>query len=249
MTKPAATAHNLTVRYGTTVALEHATARVPQAELTAIIGPNGAGKSTLLKALLGLAPAYSGEVTLLGGAPTKTRRRVAYIPQRSNIEWDFPITVSDVVLLGTYPNLPLVRRPGASERALAQDCLEQVGMSAFAHRQISELSGGQQQRVFIARALAQQPELFVLDEPFSGIDAASTAAIMEVLNVQRAFGRGSLVVHHDLAAVRSQFTHAILINRTVVHAGPVAEVFTEEHIGQAFAHNLRIFETVRELRQ
>lgn len=244
----AAIARNVTVRYGTTVAVANASAEIPYATLTAVIGPNGAGKSTFVKALLGLVPLATGEVQLLGGSPKRTRRRVAYVPQRSDVEWNFPITVEEVVLLGTYPNLPLITRPGTAERQLAQESLAHVGMEAFANRQISELSGGQQQRVFIARALAQQPELFVLDEPFAGIDIASSETIMNVLREQQAAGRGAIVVHHDLVAVRAQFSHAVLINKHVVHAGPVAEVFTEEHIGQAFAHNLRIFEAVQELR-
>ena len=246
---PAAATRNLTVRYGATVAVDNASVEIPRAALTAVIGPNGAGKSTLVKALLGLVPLARGEVELLGGPPKRTRRRVAYVPQRSDVEWNFPITVEEVALLGTYPNLPLITRPGAAERELAHQSLAHVGMDGFATHQISELSGGQQQRVFIARALAQQPELFVLDEPFAGIDIASSETIMNVLHEQRVAGRGAIVVHHDLAAVRAQFSHAVLINKHIVHAGPVAGVFTEEHIGQAFAHNLRIFETVQELRQ
>lgn len=244
---PDVIAAHVSVSYDAGRVVDDVSFTLPHAALTAVVGPNGAGKSTLIKALLDLVHTESGTITLLGEPPKQSRRRVAYIPQRSDIDWDFPITVLEVVLLGTYPRLQLFRRPGKREREFARECLAHVGMEAYEDRQIGELSGGQQQRVFIARALAQQPDLFVLDEPFSGIDAASGAAIVSVLRSEQRSGRGAIVVHHDLASVRQNFTHAVLINRKLVHAGPIAEVFTEEHLTDAFAANLRVFETIREM--
>lgn len=244
---PDAIVSHVSVRYDAGRVVDDVSFTLPHAALTAVIGPNGAGKSTLIKALLDLVHTEKGTVTLLGEPPNKSRKRVAYIPQRSDIDWDFPITVLEVVLLGTYPRLKLFQRPGARERAFARECLAHVGMEAFENRQIGELSGGQQQRVFIARALAQQPDLFVLDEPFSGIDAASGAAIMSVLRSEQQRGRGAIVVHHDLAAVRASFSHAVLIDRKLIHAGPIAEVFTEEHLTAAFAANLQVFETIQKM--
>lgn len=244
---PDVTVSHLSVSYDAGRVVDDVSFTLPHAALTAIIGPNGAGKSTLIKAILDLVHTEEGTVTLLGEPPKVSRKRVAYIPQRSDIDWHFPITVLEVVLLGTYPRLKLFRRPGKRERAFARECLAHVGMEAYEHRQIGELSGGQQQRVFIARALAQQPDLFVLDEPFAGIDAASGAAIMSVLRSEQQRGRGAIVVHHHLASVRENFTHAVLINRKLVHAGPITEVFTEAHLTQAFAANLRVFETIQEM--
>lgn len=197
-------------------------------KLVGIIGPNGAGKSTMMKAILGLIPKDYGEV-LIDGMPIDTvRKSIAYVPQRSNIDWDFPITVKDTVLLGTYPKLGLIKRPNKNDKKWAMDCLMKVGMEEYAHKQISELSGGQQQRVFLARALAQHAELFFLDEPFVGIDVASEKVIIHILKDLRDKGKTVFVVHHDLSKVEHYFDELILINKQLISAGPVQQVFRPE---------------------
>lgn len=234
--------NGVSVSYGPNTVVADVSFSLPQGALAAIIGPNGAGKSTLLKAMLGLVHMDRGRVELLGQPVKAVCKRIAYLPQRSDVDWTFPITVLEVVLLGTYPELPLFRRPGRAERVRARKCLARVGMQDYADRHISELSGGQQQRVFIARALAQQPEMFLLDEPFVGIDAASADTIMYVLRQEVAAGRTVIAVHHDLGEVLKHFTHAVLLNRRLVAVGPVAEVFRPEIIGDAYETNLRLFE-------
>lgn len=234
----------VSVSYGPNTVVSDVSFSLPRGALAAIIGPNGAGKSTLLKAMLGLVRRDRGSVLLLGAPLSSVRRRVAYMPQRSDVDWTFPITVLEVALLGTYPSLGLFRRPGARERTWAHECLARVGMHDYADRHISELSGGQQQRVFIARALAQKPEMFLLDEPFVGIDAASADAIMEVLRQETAAGRTVVAVHHDLAGVRAQFSHAVLLNRSLVAAGPIEAVFRPEIIGHAYEANLQLFQDI-----
>lgn len=202
--------------------------------LIGIIGPNGAGKSTLMKAVLGLIPRDKGEVSFDGKSIKQVRKKIAYVPQRSNIDWDFPITVLDTVLLGTYPKLGLFRRPGKSEKAWAYECLVKVDMQNFSKRQIAELSGGQQQRVFLARALAQKAEYFFLDEPFVGIDAASEETIIKILKALRDDGKTVFVVHHDLTKVESYFNDLVLINKELIQSGPVESVIQPEVMTKAY---------------
>src|SRR5690625_4044852 len=232
---------HVSVSYGRNTVVDDVSFSLPQGVLAAIIGPNGAGKSSLLKAMLGLVHMDRGSVTVFGQPFNAVRKRIAYMPQRSDVDWTFPITVLEVAVLGTYPSLPLFRRPGRAEYGLARECLARVGMERYADRHISELSGGQQQRVFIARALAQKPELFLLDEPFAGIDAASADAIMTVLRQEVAAGRTVIAVHHDLAEVRTQITHAVLLNRQLIADGRIEEVFRPEIIGDAYEANLQLF--------
>lgn len=224
---------DLTVRYGDTLALDHVTAHLPQQTMTAIIGPNGAGKSTLLKALLGLEAA-SGAVAVFGQPVKDVMDRVAYVPQRAAVDWGFPVRVIDVVLMGCYRQTGILGRitPGLRTHALA--CLARVGMEGFAARQIGALSGGQQQRVFLARALAQRAKLYLLDEPFAGVDVASEAALVAVLKSLRDEGATIVVVHHDLSSVTRYFDRVLMLNRRLVAEGPVATTFTSEVIGQTY---------------
>ncbi|RYG72077.1 metal ABC transporter ATP-binding protein [Lentibacillus lipolyticus] len=202
--------------------------------LIGILGPNGAGKSTLMKAVLGLIPYDGGQITIGDSSLKEMRKRIAYVPQRSNIDWDFPIIVRDTVLLGTYPKLGLFHRPKKADKEWALECLEQVGMAAFANSQIGELSGGQQQRVFLARALAQNAEYFFLDEPFVGIDVGSEEVIINKLRELQKNGKTIFVVHHDLSKVEDYFDDLILVNKELYGAGPVQHVFQMENMERAY---------------
>lgn len=203
-------------------------------KLIGIIGPNGAGKSTMMKAMLGLIPRDGGKVTIEQKNVNASRKKIAYVPQRSNIDWDFPIIVRDTVLLGTYPKLGLFHRPGKKEKEWAMTCLEKVGMADYSKSQIGELSGGQQQRVFLARALAQKAEYFFLDEPFVGIDVASERVIIDILKGLRDEGKTVLVVHHDLSKVESYFEDLILLNKELIGCGSVEHVFQPKLIQKAY---------------
>jgi manganese/zinc/iron transport system ATP- binding protein len=228
----------LTVAYGPNPAVFSVDADFPQAALSAIVGPNGAGKSTFLKAALGLIPAMSGQVKVFDAPVGDMRPKIAYVPQRASVDWDFPATVIDVVMMGQFRELGLWRRPRADDYALAQDALARVGMQNFASRQIGQLSGGQQQRVFLARALAQQADLYVLDEPFAGVDAATERTIIEVLKSLKAQGKSVIAVHHDLATVQAYFDHLFLINVRCMAQGPVATTFTPDHLAQTYGGRL-----------
>lgn len=207
-----------------------------------IIGPNGAGKSTLMQAILGLLPKDKGEVSFHGNTIKEVRKRIAYVPQRSKIDWDFPIIVRDTVLLGTYPRLGVFKRPKRAEKELALDCLKQVDMEEFSNRQIGELSGGQQQRVFLARALAQNAEYFFLDEPFVGIDATSEKTIIKILKDLRDAGKTVFVVHHDLSTVEDYFDELIIINKELIDSGPVQTVFKPDLVRKAYQVNFSILD-------
>ncbi len=228
----------LTVSYGEKPAVFSVDANFPAHAMTAIIGPNGAGKSTLLKASLGVIPRLSGDVTVFGKPMQAARDQVAYVPQRASVDWDFPTTVMDVVLMGLYRRVGLLGRLNGGLRARAQNCLERVGMSDFADRQIGQLSGGQQQRVFLARALAQDADLYLLDEPFAGVDAATEKAIIDVLKALKAEGKAVICVHHDLATVTDYFDHVFLINVRKIAEGPVATTFTGENLNATYGGRL-----------
>lgn len=208
-------------------------------KLIGIVGPNGAGKSTLMKAVLGLIPRDYGNVSFHGKPINEVRKDIAYLPQRSSIDWDFPILVRDAVLTGTYPKLGLFKRPGKKEKDLVTVCLEKVGMEEFSDRQIGELSGGQQQRVFLARALAQEADLFFLDEPFVGIDVASEKIIIDILKKLRDEGKTLFVVHHDLSKVESYFDDLILINKELYAAGPVESVYQPENMNKCYQMDIQ----------
>jgi manganese/zinc/iron transport system ATP- binding protein len=235
---PALEVGGLTVAYGEKPVVFSVDMAVAQGTMTAIVGPNGAGKSTLLKAVLGLVKPLSGEVRLFGLPLSRARDRVAYVPQRATVDWDFPARVIDVVLMGLHRELGLLRRVRPEHLGRARACLARVGMEDFATRQIGQLSGGQQQRVFLARALAQSADLYLLDEPFAGVDAATEKAIIAVLKDLKAEGRTIVAVHHDLSTIRAYFEHMFLINTRAIAAGPVAEVFTAANLQRAYGGRL-----------
>lgn len=207
---------------------------VPEHVRCAIVGPNGAGKSTLLKGILGLVKPVSGAVQLWGKPLSAVQKEIAYVPQRGSVHWDFPTTVFDVVLMGRYAHLGLVRRPGKEDRARAMEALEKMKMADFANRQISELSGGQKQRVFIARALAQDAQLYIMDEPLAGVDETTERIIMdEFINLQRD-GRTVVAVHHDLSTLDTYFDYLVVLNRTVKACGYLAALDTDAALARAY---------------
>lgn len=228
----------LTVSYGEKPAVYSVDAAFPKGAMTAIIGPNGAGKSTFLKGLLGIVPRVSGRVLVAGAPLGETRNKIAYVPQRASVDWDFPTRVIDVVIMGLYGQIGLLGRLTGAHHAAAIHALERVGMADFAERQIGQLSGGQQQRVFLARALAQNAEVYVLDEPFAGVDAATEKAIIEVLKSLKADGRTVVCVHHDLASVADYFDRVLLINVRKIAEGPVEHAFTAENLQRTYGGRL-----------
>ncbi|WP_215146154.1 metal ABC transporter ATP-binding protein [Exiguobacterium qingdaonense] len=228
------------VTYDKQPALEHVSFHVPQGSLTGIIGPNGAGKSTLIKAILQLIPKLSGDVTVYGQPLKEQRKRIGYVPQRSEVDWDFPTNALDVVLMGRYGHIGMFKRVKKKDKAFAMECLAKVGMEEYADRQISQLSGGQQQRVFLARAIAQDASIYFMDEPFAGVDAATEKTIIELLKEWKEEGRTVLVVHHDLQTVRSYFDYCLLLNKTPVAFGPTAESFSLENLEATYGGKLAL---------
>jgi manganese/zinc/iron transport system ATP- binding protein len=236
--------HDLTVAYQRRPVLYGIDLVAPRGQIIGIVGPNGAGKSTLIKACMGLLPLASGWVKVFGKSFRENCRRVGYVPQRESVDWDFPVNVMDVVLMGRYGRLGLFRRPGREDREAARACLEKVKMLPFANRQIANLSGGQQQRVFLARALAQESDLYFMDEPFAGVDAATESAIVTLLHDLRDKGKTLLVVHHDLPTARDYFDRLILLNLRLVAYGPTAEVFTHDNLQKTYGGRLTILSDV-----
>ncbi len=232
------TVENLTVAYHRKPVLQDVSFTVPEGKLVGIIGPNGAGKSTLIKAVLGLIPKASGEVMFYQSSYKKKRKSVGYVPQRGSVDWDFPTNALDVVLMGRYGHVGWFKRPGKKDVEFAKECLEKVGMKNYATRQISQLSGGQQQRVFLARALAQDAQIYFMDEPFVGVDAATEKAIICLLNELKAQGKTVLVVHHDLQTVHEYFDEVLLINMRKIAMGPTAQVFTKENLQKTYGGRL-----------
>tara|TARA_R110002124_G_scaffold48459_1_gene143183 strand:- start:261 stop:1061 length:801 start_codon:yes stop_codon:yes gene_type:complete len=228
----------MTVSYGQKPAVFSVDMTIEAGKMTAIIGPNGAGKSTLLKAALGILKPLAGTTTVFGKPVEKQRHRIAYVPQRASVDWDFPTRVIDVVLMGLYPQLGLLGRVRPAHRAKAQDCLERVGMQDFSSRQIGQLSGGQQQRVFLARALAQDADLYLLDEPFAGVDAATEKAIIGVLKSLRDAGKTVVAVHHDLSTVSDYFDNVFFINTRRIAEGPVETAFVSANLQNAYGGRL-----------
>jgi manganese/zinc/iron transport system ATP- binding protein len=238
--------HDLTVAYHKKPVLWGVDLVVPRGKLVGIIGPNGAGKSTLIKAAMGMLPLSSGWVKVFGAPVKKNLRRVGYVPQRESVDWDFPVSVMDVVLMGRYGRLGLLRRPSRQDRDIARECLNKVNMLPYAERQISNLSGGQQQRVFLARALAQESDLYFMDEPFSGVDAATESAIVTLLHELKDKGKTLLVVHHDLPTARNYFDMLLLLNMRVVAFGPTEDVFTHDLLQKTYGGRLTILSEVAE---
>ncbi len=237
---PAVEVHDLSVAYQKRPVIWGIDFQIPAGKLVGLVGPNGAGKSTLLKAILGLVPPASGWVKIFGRPYDAQRRRLGYVPQRESVDWDFPTSVFDVVLMGRYGHLGLFRRPGKADREMAWECLRRVGMADFAHRQISQLSGGQQQRVFLARALAQDADIYFMDEPLAGVDAATEHAILELLGVLRDQGKTVVVVHHDLQTVSAYFDWVLLLNMRLVACGPTKDVFTPENLQKTYGGRLTV---------
>ncbi len=225
---------DLTVAYAAKPVLWDVDLNIPEGCLAAIVGPNGAGKTTLIKAALGLIPTASGRVRFFPAQGGQSARRIAYVPQSGSVDWDFPATALDVVLMGRYGQLGWIRRPGRLDHEIARETLDKVGMLDFASRQISQLSGGQQQRVFLARALAQQADLYLMDEPFKGVDARTERAIILLLQDLQALGKTVVAVHHDLQTVPEYFDWVALLNIQVIAAGPVEEAFTRENLHRAY---------------
>ncbi len=241
-------AHDLTVAYDRRPVIYGVDVQVPEGKLIGILGPNGAGKSTLIKAVMGIVPKSGGWVKVFGKPFERNAARVGYVPQRESVDWDFPVNVMDVVLMGRYGKLGLTGRLSSSDRDAAADALEKVGMLPFAKRQISNLSGGQQQRVFLARALAQESDLYLMDEPFVGVDAATEAAIIELLRELKSRGKTILAVHHDLPTAQTYFDMLLLLNMRLVAFGPTEEVFTQELLQKTYGGRLTILAEVADQR-
>jgi manganese/zinc/iron transport system ATP- binding protein len=237
---------DLTVAYADQPVLWDIDLAVPAGDKMAIVGPNGAGKSTLIKAAMGLVPAVAGEVRVFGRPFVKGRGEIAYVPQRSSLEWDFPTDVLDVVTMGTYGSLGWFRRPGKAESERARAALDEVAMGAFECRPIAQLSGGQQQRVLLARALVQQAPILMLDEPFQGVDAPTERAIAEVLDRLSDDGKTVIVVHHDLQTVPEYFDSVLLLNVRAIESGPVAEVFNEDNLRLTFGGRVGVLAQLSE---
>lgn len=225
---------DLTVAYQDQPVLWDIDLQVPEGALMAIVGPNGAGKSTLIKTILGLMQPAAGQIRIYGKPYVEQRKLVGYVPQRGSVDWDFPTSVLDVVMMGRYGRLGWFKRPGAGERELALEALGKVGMADYAQRQISQLSGGQQQRTFLARALVQDAQIYFMDEPFQGVDATTERAIIAILKELSAADKTVVVVHHDLQTVQEYFDHVLLLNVRRIAAGRVDEVFTQENLRRTY---------------
>jgi len=238
--------HDLTVAYHRKPVLWDVELNIPEGKLVGIVGPNGAGKSTLLKACLDLVPITSGWAHVYGKSYKKHRHLVGYVPQRESVDWDFPVSALDVVAMGTYRHIGWFRRVGKKQKLAARDALEKVGIGHLADRQISQLSGGQQQRVFLARALVQDAQLYLMDEPFAAVDAATEQAIVALLRELNSRGKTVLVVHHDLATVSKYFDWLVLLNMRVVASGPTEETFTRENLQKTYGGKLDLLEDAAE---
>ena len=244
---PAIEVHNLTVSYYRKPVLWDIDFRLPQGRLIGVVGPNGSGKTTLLKTIMGLLEPDSGYVNIFGAKLNEVRSRVSYVPQRESVDWDFPASVMDVVEMGRYRRGNLFKRITTQDRNLVTEALEKVNLLDLARRQISQLSGGQQQRVFIARALAQQADLYLMDEPFAGVDASTEEAILRLLSEMKKQGKTVLIVHHDLQTAYDFFDHIVLLNTRLVAAGSRDEVFTTGLLQEAYGGQLTVLSRIGEL--
>jgi len=242
MEKPIFEVHQLTVNYDKTPVLFDISLSVPGGKLVGIIGPNGAGKSTFIKTALGLVKPISGKVEFFSEPLKNVRQRVAYVPQRESVDWDFPITVQDLVLMGRYGKLGLFRFPRAADYVACDHYLEVVGMLQYKERQISQLSGGQQQRVFIARALLQEADIYFMDEPFAGVDIATEKVIMDLLRKLKSQGKTVFVVHHDLNNVENYFDWVIMLNMRLIACGSVSDVFNPATLNDTYGKSFSLFD-------
>ena len=239
--------HNLTVSYNRRPVLWNIDFELPTGKIIGIIGPNGSGKTTLLKAIMGLVPTSSGYVKIFNQDLEDVRSRVSYVPQRESVDWDFPASVMDIVLMGRYKKNNLFKRITKADRDIAAEALEKVNMLEFSNRQISQLSGGQQQRVFIARSLAQGADLYIMDEPFVGVDAATEEAILNLLHDMKNQGKTVVVVHHDLQTAKDFFDWIVLLNTRMVAAGPKEEIFIKKLLQEAYGGKLNVLSQVGDL--
>lgn len=225
---------NISVAYDETTVLENVNLNIKKGDFLALMGPNGAGKSTLLKTILNFIKPISGEIKIKGKLYKDVRKKIAYVPQRGSVDWDFPITLFDVVEMGCYGRVGFFKKINKTEKRNVERVIEKVGLTEFKDRQISKLSGGQQQRAFLARAILQNAEIYLMDEPFQGVDSKTEKAIIEILKELKKSGKTLIVVHHDLQTVTSYFDTVAFINKTIVAAGPVKEVFTEENLEKTY---------------
>lgn len=246
---PALEVHDLTVSYDKKPVLYGIDLCAKAGELVGIMGPNGAGKSTFMKTVMGLIQPTEGWVRIFGEPVYKQLKRVAYVPQRESIDWDFPVSVFDVALMGRYGKLGLLRRPKSTDKDFAAHCLERVGLLEFAKRQISELSGGQQQRVFLARALAQESELYFMDEPFAGIDVTTERLLIELFQELKAKGKSLFIVHHDIGSAKHYFDSLILLNMRLIAFGPTQSVLTEQVLNETYGGRLNILSQMAHILQ
>ncbi|MCH9655681.1 MAG: ABC transporter ATP-binding protein [Planctomycetes bacterium] len=238
--------YDLTVAYHRKPVIWDVSFEIPPGKLVGIVGPNGAGKSTLIKAIMGLIPKASGRVQIFGKPYQKNRHRVGYVPQRESVDWDFPVDALDVVTMGLYKEIGWCLPVRKKHRARAMEALERVGIADYAHRQISQLSGGQQQRTFLARALVQNADLYLMDEPFAAVDAATEKAIVQILQEMKQAGKTALVIHHDLQTVPEYFDYVILLNMRVIDHGLTEDVFTPENLQKTYGGRLTLLEEATE---
>ncbi len=245
--KTAVDIHNLTVSYDKKPVLWDIDFEIPKGKITGIIGPNGSGKTTLLKSVMDILPVSSGKIEIFGKPLNKVRKRVSYVPQRESVDWDFPASVKDVVLMGRYSRSNIFKRLTKQDKNIAKQALEEVKMLDLADRQISQLSGGQQQRVFIARSLAQQADLYIMDEPFVGVDAVTEEAILKLLTQMNTEGKTVVIVHHDLQTAYQYFDWLVLLNTRLISSGAKEKVFTSENLHQAYGGKLNILSKIGDL--
>ena len=236
---------DLSVSYGAKRVLANIYLTIEPGHIYGLIGPNGAGKSTLFKAILDLVDINAGQVRVKGKDRSEIKGKIAYVPQKDDIDWTFPAVVEDIVLMGRYPHKKIWQRLNAEDKLIAKRAMQQLEIESLAHRQIGQLSGGQQQRVFIARALCQQADIFLLDEPFVGVDAATEDKIIDILKMLADQGNSLLVVHHDLSTVREYFDRVILLNQRLVGVGDTETHFTDELITKTYGAQLDILHQTR----
>lgn len=239
--------HNLTVSYDKKPVLWDIDFEIPEGQIIGIIGPNGSGKTTLLKAIMEIIPADSGYTRIFEKPLKEVRHRVSYVPQRQSVDWDFPASVLDICLMGRYNKARLIGKMKKADVEIAKQALERVGLAEFAKRQISQLSGGQQQRVFIARSLAQKADIYFMDEPFVGVDAASEESILNLLLEMKKEGKTVVIVHHDLHTAMEYFDWMVLLNTRLIVSGPIDEVFTEPYLREAYGGKLTILSQITDL--
>jgi manganese/zinc/iron transport system ATP- binding protein len=237
---------DLTVAYHRKPVIWDVEFEVPAGKLVGIVGPNGAGKSTLLKAIMDLIPRASGKIEVFGQSYRKNRHRVGYVPQRESVDWDFPVDALDVVTMGLYRKIGWCMPVTRKHREMAREALQKVGIADLANRQISQLSGGQQQRTFLARALVQEADLYLMDEPFAAVDAATEKAIVDILRAMQSNGKTVLVIHHDLQTVPEYFDYVILLNMRIVAHGPTREIFTPENLHKTYGGRLTLLDEATE---